>query len=83
MRKQLRRGQVMKCFAALPPCLIGMGACATAHYWARQLTRLGTRAGRPTDAARPLRLGEQAEVADAMQAFGQDVHEEAANELVQ
>ena len=41
VRKQLRRGQVMKFFEALPPCLVGMEACATAHYWARELTRLG------------------------------------------
>jgi transposase len=41
VRKQLRRGQVLKFFAALPPCLIGMEACATAHYWARELTKLG------------------------------------------
>src|ERR1700732_5067792 len=41
VRKQLRRGQVMKFFAALPPCLIGMEACASAHYWARELTKLG------------------------------------------
>ena len=41
VRKQLRRGQMMKFFAALPPCLIGMEACATAHYWARELTKLG------------------------------------------
>src|SRR5580693_1020247 len=40
-RKQLRRGQVMAFFKALPPCLIGMEACATAHYWARELTKLG------------------------------------------
>ena len=26
-------------FAALAPCLIGMEACATAHYWARELTK--------------------------------------------
>ena len=32
VRKQLRRGQVMKFFGALPPCLVGMEACATAHY---------------------------------------------------
>jgi hypothetical protein len=31
VRKQLRRGQVMKFFAALPPCLVGMEACATAQ----------------------------------------------------
>ena len=41
VRKQLRRGQVLKFFAALPPCLIGMEACTTAHYWARELTKLG------------------------------------------
>jgi transposase len=41
VRKQLRRGQMMKFFAVLPPCLVGMEACATAHYWARELTRLG------------------------------------------
>src|SRR5512132_4094163 len=40
VRKQLRRGQVMKFFAALQPCLVGMEACATAHYWARE-TKLG------------------------------------------
>ena len=41
VRKQLRRGQVMKFFEALPPCLVGMEACASAHYWARELTKLG------------------------------------------
>ena len=41
VRKQLRRSQVMAFFAALPPCLIGMEACATAHHWARELTKLG------------------------------------------
>jgi hypothetical protein len=41
VRKQLRRGQLMKFFETLPPCLVGMEACATAHYWARELTKLG------------------------------------------
>jgi transposase len=41
VRKQLRRGQVLKFFTSLPPCLVGMEACATAHYWARELTKLG------------------------------------------
>src|SRR3979411_2853860 len=40
-RKQLRRSQVIAFFEALPPCLVGMEACATAHYWARGLTKLG------------------------------------------
>ena len=41
VRKQLRRRQVLEFFKALPPCLVGMEACATAHYWARELTKLG------------------------------------------
>jgi len=41
VRKQLRRSQVMAFFEALPPCLVGMEACATAHYWARELIKLG------------------------------------------
>ena len=40
LRKQLRRGQVLKFFASLTPCLVGMEACAIAHYWARELTKL-------------------------------------------
>jgi transposase len=39
--RQLRRKQVIEFFAKLPPCLIGMEACATAHHWARELTKLG------------------------------------------
>src|SRR5271169_3844081 len=41
VRKQLRRGQVIAFFKTLPPCLIGMEACATAHHWARELRKLG------------------------------------------
>jgi transposase len=41
MRKQLTRGKLLPFFAQLSPCLIGMEACATAHYWARELTKLG------------------------------------------
>jgi transposase len=41
VRKQLRRSQVLAFFKALPPCLVGMEACATAHYWAREFTKLG------------------------------------------
>jgi transposase len=38
---RLRRGQVLDYFRELPSCLIGMEACATAHYWARELIALG------------------------------------------
>lgn len=41
VRRALRRGQVLGWFAGLPPCLVGIEACATAHYWARELRRLG------------------------------------------
>ena len=41
VRKPLRRGQVIKFFAELSPCLVGMEACASAHHWARELTKLG------------------------------------------
>ena len=41
VRKQLRRSQVLAFFKALPSCLVGMEACATSHYWARELTKLG------------------------------------------
>ncbi len=41
MRKKLRRGQVLGFFAGLSPCLIGLEACASAHYWARELQALG------------------------------------------
>lgn len=40
-RRQLRRSAVLKFFAGRPPCVIGMEACAGAHYWARELTKLG------------------------------------------
>ncbi|HEX3915862.1 MAG TPA: IS110 family transposase [Caulobacteraceae bacterium] len=41
VQRQLRRGQVLAFFARQPPALIGMEACGSAHYWARELTRLG------------------------------------------
>src|SRR4030081_3974962 len=41
MRKRLRRRQVLAFFARIPPCLVGMEACATAHHWARELIALG------------------------------------------
>jgi len=41
VRKALRRSQMLPFFSKLSPCLVGMEACATAHYWARELTRLG------------------------------------------
>ena len=41
IRRALRRSQMLAWFAKLPPCLVGMEACGTAHYWARELRQLG------------------------------------------
>jgi transposase len=41
LRKRLRRSEVLTFFARLPSCLIGLEACATAHYWARELRAIG------------------------------------------
>jgi hypothetical protein len=41
LRKTLKRDKVTEFFANLPPCLIGIEACGSAHHWARTLTRLG------------------------------------------
>ena len=41
LRKPLRRGEMAKHFSNLPPCLIGMEACGSAHYWARKLGSFG------------------------------------------
>ncbi len=39
--KRLRRSEVLGFFAGLGPCLVGMEACGSAHYWARELAALG------------------------------------------
>ena len=41
VKRQLRRGQVLDVFAKQSPCLVGMEACGTSHYWARELAKLG------------------------------------------
>ncbi|MCP5018031.1 MAG: IS110 family transposase [Ketobacter sp.] len=40
-KKMLKRHRMLAHFANLPPCLVGMEACASAHYWGRELTKLG------------------------------------------
>ncbi len=41
VRKQIRRRQVLPLFRKLSPCLVGIEACATSHYWAREIIALG------------------------------------------
>jgi transposase len=41
LKKKLMRDQVLTFMANLPKCLIGIEACSSAHYWARELVQLG------------------------------------------
>ena len=41
VRRQLKRRQVLPFFTKLSRCLVGLEACATAHHWAREITKLG------------------------------------------
>ncbi|MTH94617.1 transposase, partial [Roseibium sp. RKSG952] len=41
LKKKVRRGVLLQVLSDLSPCLIGMEACATSHYWAREIAALG------------------------------------------
>jgi transposase len=41
IRKRVTRAKVLDFFAALPPCVIGIEACPSAHHWSRKLAALG------------------------------------------
>src|SRR5512138_178634 len=41
VRRQLKRRFVLSFFEKLPPCLVGIEACASSHYWSRELQALG------------------------------------------
>jgi len=41
VRRKLTRGRVLTFFESLPRCLIGIEACSSSHYWARELIALG------------------------------------------
>src|ERR1700759_3873762 len=41
IRRQLKRRAVLSFFAKLPPCLVGIEACASSHHWSRELQALG------------------------------------------
>src|ERR1700712_5724881 len=40
-RKKLRRGQVLAFLATLPPCTVALEACGSAHFWGREIAKLG------------------------------------------
>jgi hypothetical protein len=55
VRRQLKRRHVLAFFQKLPPCLVGIEACASSHYWSRELQALGhTPMQRHPCAAHPL-----------------------------
>src|SRR6202167_1891519 len=41
LRRQLKRRYVLAFFQKLPPCLVGIEACASSHHWSRELQSLG------------------------------------------
>src|SRR6478752_3427172 len=41
IRRQLKRRSVLAFFQKLPPCLVGIEACGSAHHWSRELQALG------------------------------------------
>jgi transposase len=41
VRRQLKRRYVLAFFQKLPPCLVGIEACASSHHWSRELKALG------------------------------------------
>jgi transposase len=41
IRRQLKRRAVLTFFQKLPPCLVGIEACASSHHWSRELQGLG------------------------------------------
>jgi transposase len=43
IRRQLKRRSVLAFFQKLPSCLVGIEACASSHYWSRELQALGHR----------------------------------------
>ena len=41
LRKKIRRGQVLEFFSQLPSCVVAMEACGGAHFWGREIGKLG------------------------------------------
>jgi transposase len=41
LKRKLRRNEVLAFFEKIPPCLVGIEACATAHHWAREIAAIG------------------------------------------
>ncbi len=67
LRKKLSRRQVLPYFANQPPALVALEACATAHYWGRELRQLGHRVQLvPARAVKPYVQGNKNDTNDAL-----------------
>jgi transposase len=67
LRKRLRRAQVLGYFSQLPPCRVGMEACAGAHYWGREIQALGHEVRLiPAQHVKPLVRGNKNDYNDAL-----------------
>ena len=66
IRRSLKRRELIEILRRLPPCLVGMEACGTSHYWARELTALGhTVKQMPAEYVRAYRRRGKTDAADA------------------
>lgn len=66
-KKRWRRSQVLSQMAQLAPCLVVMEACGTAHYWAREMGKLGHEVMLiPAHHVTPYRQGQKNDVTDAL-----------------
>lgn len=66
IRRSLRRRDVLAFFQKLPACLVGMEACGTSHYWARELIKLGHKVKQmPAEYVKAYRQRGKTDAADA------------------
>jgi transposase len=67
LRRRLRRNGVLKFFIKLPRCVVALEACATAHYWAREISAAGhdVRLIPPTGVKRFVKRGKKNDQVDA------------------
>lgn len=66
LRRRLRRREVLRFFVNLERCLVGIEACHSSHYWARELIALGHEVRLiPTQYVRPFRRGGKNDANDA------------------
>ena len=65
IRRQLKRRHVYAFFEKLPPCLVGIEACASSHYWSRELQAFGHNAPMPPAYVKPYVKRQKNDAADA------------------